>query len=201
MTKTELIARVAKEARLTRNKAAAAMNSLVAAVRESLKESGEIRIAELGTFRILDRKARNGINPRTLDKISIPARKSVGFRPAKVIKAEIKTGEERERALDVRSKVEKLCRKGDVESGFDLAMKSLLEAEREFGKNGARTARCVITLADAAKYRKKYNLARVMYLRAISIQKRAHGASHPDVLHCKTALSRLEEEFGDQLDK
>lgn len=201
MTKTELITRVADEAKLTRNKAAAAINSLVSAVRESLNESGEIRVAELGTFRISDRKARNGINPRTLEKIGIPARKSVVFRPAKAIKASIKTGEQKERALDVRSKVEKLCRKGNVESGFDLAMKSLLEAEREFGKNGARTARCVITLADAAKYREKYNLARVMYRRAISIQERVHGPSHPDVLHCKTALSRLEEEFGDQLDK
>ncbi|MDQ1239743.1 MAG: DNA-binding protein HU-beta [Thermodesulfobacteriota bacterium] len=191
MTKTELISRVAKQANLTRSQAAATLKSLVAAVHESLKENGEIRISELGTFRVSERKARKGINPRTLDKMNIPAVKSVRFRSAKSIKDAIKTGEQKELALDVRSKVQKLCRKGDVESGFDLAMKSLLEAEREFGKNGARTAQCVVTLADAAMYREKYNLARVMDRRALSIQERTQGPSHPDVVHCKTALARL----------
>ena len=70
MTKSEIVARIAESANITKKAAAAALNSIVGAVHESLKKAdGKIRIADLGTFSVTKRKARDGSNPRTGKKI------------------------------------------------------------------------------------------------------------------------------------
>jgi len=194
MTTTELVSRVAKKAKITRNVAAAVVKSLTAAIHESLKKNGEIRISGLGTFRIFERKARNGVHPRTLDRMNIPAMKSPRFRAAKALRDSITAGEQEESALDVRGEVERLCRKGDTVAGFDLAMKSLIRARQIFGNDDLRTARCMVTVADAARDREKYYLAVQMYRKALPIQEKALGPSHPDVVRGKTVLSQLQQD-------
>jgi DNA-binding protein HU-beta len=73
MTKAEVIDRIAKEAGITKKAAAAALDALVTAVHETLKQAdGKIRISELGTFRVVTKKARTGVNPQTRKKIKIP---------------------------------------------------------------------------------------------------------------------------------
>ena len=98
--------------------------------------------------------------------------------------------------VNVSDEVQRLCREGDAVSGFNMAMTSLLHAQRKFGKDDPRTAGCMVTVANAAQNREKYHLAGVMYRRALSIVERAFGPTHPDVVHCKTVLSRLEQDHG-----
>jgi DNA-binding protein HU-beta len=92
MNTAELVSSVVKNADVTKKVAAAAVKAITGAIHESLKKAGEIRIAGLGTFWVLDLKARNGVNPRTLRKMKIPAMKLPRFRAAKSLKEAVKGG-------------------------------------------------------------------------------------------------------------
>jgi len=63
---------------------------IVAAVRDSivdmLKEKGQVRIDGLGTFRVSERAARTGQNPRTGEKVAIAASRVVCFRGGKAVR-------------------------------------------------------------------------------------------------------------------
>ena len=91
MTKDELINVIAKEAGITKKAAAAALDAVVGAVHASLKKKdGSIRIADLGTFKVSQRKARAGVNPQTQKKIKIPAMKVPRFSASKTLKETVK---------------------------------------------------------------------------------------------------------------
>lgn len=90
MTKAELMAQVAKQTDLTQKKIEAVLKSIIEAIHDSLKKEGEIRIDGLGTLKVTERKARTGVNPRTKQKIQIPATKAPTFRPAKALKDAVK---------------------------------------------------------------------------------------------------------------
>jgi DNA-binding protein HU-beta len=86
MTKAELVSHVSKRSNITKNAASAALTSLVEAIQQTLKKGGEVRISSLGTFRVVQRKARAGVNPRTGAKIRIPATRAARFRAAKALR-------------------------------------------------------------------------------------------------------------------
>lgn len=87
MTKSELVSRMAEEAGITKKSASAALSALVGAIHESLKKKdGKIRIADLGTFRVVKKKARTGVNPQTKAKIKIPAAKVARFSPSRALR-------------------------------------------------------------------------------------------------------------------
>lgn len=65
---------------------------LVGVVRHGLIRDGQVRIHGFGTFRLSPTKARKGINPRTGERIDIPARYRVLFRPAKALRERIEPG-------------------------------------------------------------------------------------------------------------
>ncbi len=91
MTKAQIVTRIAKEANITKKAAAMALDSLVAAIQESLKKKeGKIRIADLGTFRVVKKKARTGVNPQTKQKIKIPATKVPRFSASRALKEAVK---------------------------------------------------------------------------------------------------------------
>jgi len=87
MTKSELVAQMAQEAGITKKAAAMALNALVECVHESLKKKdGKIRIADLGTFKVVKKKARTGVNPQTRQKIKIPAGKVPRFSASRALR-------------------------------------------------------------------------------------------------------------------
>ena len=86
MTKAELIAYVAKETKVAQKAVDAVLKSVVGTIHQTLKKGGEIRIGSLGTFKVAQRKARTGVNPRTKTKIKIPAKKAPAFRAALALK-------------------------------------------------------------------------------------------------------------------
>jgi nucleoid DNA-binding protein len=63
-----------------------AINTLVETIKSELKKGNDVAIAGLGVFRVSKRKERMGINPKTGEKIKIPAKKAVKFRAAKDLK-------------------------------------------------------------------------------------------------------------------
>ncbi len=90
MTKAELVSRMAKDAGISQKSADMALNALTKAIQDSLKTDGQIRIPELGTFKVSKRNARSGVNPRTGDKIEIPECQVPGFTAAKALKESVK---------------------------------------------------------------------------------------------------------------
>ena len=87
MTKSDLVSYIAKAAGITKKAAKASLEAFVGAVHVSLnKKTGSILISNLGTFRVVHKKARAGVNPRTGKKIKIPATKVPRFRASKALK-------------------------------------------------------------------------------------------------------------------
>lgn len=87
MTKAELIDQAAKDAKVSKVAAGAALNSFINSVTTALKKKdGKVTLVGFGTFSKARRKARKGRNPQTGAPIKIKARNVVKFRPGKKLK-------------------------------------------------------------------------------------------------------------------
>ena len=80
MNKTELINAVAEKAGLSKVDAKKAVEAAVAAVTEALAKGDKVSVIGVGTFAVVEKGERQGINPRTKETITIAARKSVKFK-------------------------------------------------------------------------------------------------------------------------
>ncbi|HDH91335.1 MAG TPA: HU family DNA-binding protein [Candidatus Aenigmarchaeota archaeon] len=85
MTKHELIRQVASETGLKQIEVEKVLNSFVATVTKKLVEDRKVRINGLGIFSVNRRSKRTVRNPRTGEKITVPAKNVVRFKPAKVL--------------------------------------------------------------------------------------------------------------------
>ena len=86
MNKNDLIAAVADGTGLTKADAAKSVDSVFDTITASLKSGGEVRLVGFGTFSVADRRASEGRNPRTGEKIQIPASKQPKFKAGKGLK-------------------------------------------------------------------------------------------------------------------
>ena len=89
MTKTELVEAVARELDMTRVEAQRAVESVFGQIAGGLTRDGKVQIQGFGTFQTKHRKAREGINPQTKERMTIPASKTVGFKPGQELKGKI----------------------------------------------------------------------------------------------------------------
>lgn len=86
MNKTELIEAVAASADLPKAAAGRALDAMVEAITEALKEQEQVVLVGFGTFSVKDRAARTGRNPQTGETIQIAAAKVPGFKAGKALK-------------------------------------------------------------------------------------------------------------------
>jgi DNA-binding protein HU-beta len=86
MNKSELIDVVAKKADLPKTKAQDAVEAIFDGIKAALKKGGEVRLVGFGTFSVAKRAATTGRNPRTGEKINIPASKQPKFKAGKELK-------------------------------------------------------------------------------------------------------------------
>lgn len=80
MNKSELVSAVAQKSELTKVDAKKALDAVLEAIGEELKNDGKVVLVGFGTFSVTERSARKGINPRTKEPIDIPAKKVVKFK-------------------------------------------------------------------------------------------------------------------------
>ena len=73
MNKGELIKAMAEKAGFTNKDAAAAYEAFVEVVTEALKAGDKVQLVGFGTFEVKNVEAKTGINPRTKEKVAIPA--------------------------------------------------------------------------------------------------------------------------------
>ncbi len=90
MNKTELVNAVAEKAGLTKVDAKSAIDATIAAIGEALAQNDRIALVGFGTFAVVEKEARTGINPRTKEKVEIPARKVVKFKAGAELAAKVK---------------------------------------------------------------------------------------------------------------
>lgn len=75
MNKGDLVAKIAKDASITKVQAEAALDSLVGAITGALKKGQKVTLVGFASFTVAKRKARTGRNPQTGETIKIAARK------------------------------------------------------------------------------------------------------------------------------
>ncbi len=85
MTKADLVAKVA-ETGMTKKQAAAAVDAVIAGVKDALGKGEAVRLVGFGTFSVKKRKARTGRNPRTGKPLKIKAKKVPVFSAGKALK-------------------------------------------------------------------------------------------------------------------
>ena len=86
MNKKELVDVVAAKTGFTKKKTGRAIDAVVGAVSEAMKNGESVALAGFGTFKVTNRAARAGVNPRTREKIYVAARRSPGFHAGKALK-------------------------------------------------------------------------------------------------------------------
>ena len=86
MNKAELIEVIAKEAKLSKAAAQAALDATVAAVVKAVTKGDSVSLVGFGSFSSGKRAARTGRNPQTGEAIKIPAAKTVKFSAGKAFK-------------------------------------------------------------------------------------------------------------------
>jgi DNA-binding protein HU-beta len=86
MTKGELIDAVAKSAKVSKLVAGIAVDATFESIAKAIRKSKRFQVPGFGTFTVRSRKARKGRNPQTGAVINIKASRSVGFKPAPVLK-------------------------------------------------------------------------------------------------------------------
>ena len=86
MNKTELVAAIAEKAGLSKKDAEGAVKAFTDTVAEQLKAGEKIQLVGFGTFEVRERGAREGVNPRTGDKIKIAASKVPAFKAGSALK-------------------------------------------------------------------------------------------------------------------
>jgi DNA-binding protein HU-beta len=86
MNKSELIRAMANNAGLTIKDATAAFEGLIDAITDGLKKGEKVQISGFGSFELKSKDAREGINPKTGEKIKIAASKSPAFKFGKAYK-------------------------------------------------------------------------------------------------------------------
>ncbi len=86
MNKTDLIEEIAKSADITKASATRALDAMLDAVTNSLKNNDTVTLVGFGTFSVGERAARSGRNPRTKEAIKIKAAKVPKFKAGKALK-------------------------------------------------------------------------------------------------------------------
>lgn len=89
MNKNDLVAAVADAASLSKVDAAKAVDGVFESITSSLKGGSEVRLVGFGTFSVANRKASEGRNPRTGERIQIPASRQPKFKAGKALKSAV----------------------------------------------------------------------------------------------------------------
>lgn len=86
MTKADLIAAIAENGDYSKKDAEKALATVVETITDSLKKGEKISLVGFGTFEVRERAEKTAINPRTKEKIVVPAKKVPAFKAGKALK-------------------------------------------------------------------------------------------------------------------
>jgi DNA-binding protein HU-beta len=90
MNKTDLIQAVVEKTGMTKKDSTKALEAVIDVISESLAKGDKVQLVGFGTFEVRNRKAREGRNPATGEKIKIKASKAPAFKAGKALKDKVK---------------------------------------------------------------------------------------------------------------
>jgi len=89
MNKAKLIEQMSKSAKLPKSACKAALEAFIDSIAKTLKSGKSVVLTGFGTFSVLKRKSRVGVNPATGKKMQIPAKKVAKFKPGKALRDQV----------------------------------------------------------------------------------------------------------------
>ncbi|MDA0321546.1 MAG: HU family DNA-binding protein [Verrucomicrobia bacterium] len=94
LTKRELVARIATETGIVQQDVQAVLQKSLDYIVDSLVQGRNVEFRDFGVFQVKSRKARQGYNPaRPEEKVEIPERRVVRFKPGKKMKEVVRGGQ------------------------------------------------------------------------------------------------------------
>jgi DNA-binding protein HU-beta len=92
MTKQEFVDKVADASQLSKREADKAVNAFLDSITETLRNGGEVSFTGFGKFSTSNRAARQGVNPRTGERVQIAASRVPKFSAGSQLKSAVKNG-------------------------------------------------------------------------------------------------------------
>ncbi|MBI2463159.1 MAG: HU family DNA-binding protein [Candidatus Spechtbacteria bacterium] len=86
MNKDQLLDVMSSKADITKKAAGDALEAMLDAISSTLSKGGSVALTGFGTFQVSHRAARQGVNPKTGEKLQIPAMKVPKFKAGKSLK-------------------------------------------------------------------------------------------------------------------
>jgi nucleoid DNA-binding protein len=85
MTKKEITKKISEQSGITHSLAKEAVQMVFDGITETLVAEGRIELRNFGVFAVKRRRARQARNPRTGEKLAVPERSVVTFKPGREI--------------------------------------------------------------------------------------------------------------------
>ncbi len=92
MTKAELIEEITKKTELPRRDVSDVVDHTLETIKGALAKGEKIQLIPFGSFEVRKRKAREGRNPKTGEKLMIAARSVPAFHPGKDLREAVQKG-------------------------------------------------------------------------------------------------------------
>ena len=90
MNKAELVEEVSNQTGLTKKTSREAVGAVISAITDSLARQEKATSVGFGTFQVMERRARRGVNPQTRKAIQIPAKKVAKFKAGKSLREAVR---------------------------------------------------------------------------------------------------------------
>ncbi|NCC30694.1 MAG: HU family DNA-binding protein [Chloroflexia bacterium] len=90
MQKTDFIKAVAEKAGVSQKETKLVIDSALDVITEQLAKGEKVTLTGFGTFEVRHRQQREGVNPQTREKITIPETKTPGFSASSTLKEAVK---------------------------------------------------------------------------------------------------------------
>ena len=102
MTKAELVEKVANQINLTKKQTEVVVNTVFSSITDSLAEGKKVELRGFGSFRIRQRNARVGRNPKSGQKVDVPSKKVPFFKAGKELRELVDEREAEEAAREIQ---------------------------------------------------------------------------------------------------
>jgi len=99
ITKKELIERIADRTKMRRTDVKEAVQEFLDQVISELKKGNRLEFRDFGVFEVKSRAARTAQNPKTLERVSVPPKRTVKFKVGRLMKESIELGAPHHAAL------------------------------------------------------------------------------------------------------
>ncbi len=94
MTKADLVEKLAEKINLTKKQTEVIVNTVFQSITDALNQGNKVELRGFGSFRVRHRNSREGRNPKSGQKVTVPAKKVPFFKAGKELREMIDTNKD-----------------------------------------------------------------------------------------------------------